>query len=454
MSFADFNQETQTQGTTLRRTLGMKDLIAYGLAYIAPIAPLTTLGFVWDASGGLIALAYLLGALCMYFTARSYATMTAEVPCSGSVYGFARYSLGELPGFIAGWLLLLDYLLIPALVFLAMSIGLETLLPGVDRVSCLVLLAAVTLAVNWFGVSVTTRVSLISVVMQLVVLLTLLIAAILALQEGKGTGALSLAPLYDAPDFDLSKIITATSICVLSFLGFDAISTLSEEVKSDDRRMVGRAILRVLLICTLLFVGSAWVLGNLMSGVTIEDPSVAIYTLLNTQIGPFSSQALVWIVLIAGFSNVLPMQVGVTRVLYAMGRDSQLPKPLARLHPRHGTPHVALMVSGLLSLAVAIAMHDDFDTLALLVSFGALSSFFLLHVSVLVKLAIQGRSRRLFAHWVVPLLGIAVVLTVLVGMSPSTLTMGSLWLIIGAFYGLYILRPKRTRQYSNLTLPQ
>lgn len=440
MSFADFNQDSQAQGTTLRRTLGMKDLIAYGMAYIAPIAPLTTLGFIWDISGGMIALAYLLGAFCMYFTARSYATMTAEVPCSGSVYGFARYSLGELPGFIAGWLLLLDYLLIPALVFLAMSIGLQTVLPGLDRVSCLVVLAAVTLAVNWFGVSVTTRVSLISVIMQLAVLLTLLTAGLFALQEGKGTGALSLAPLYDAANFDLSKLVAATSICVLSFLGFDAISTLSEEVKSDDRRLVGRAIMLVLLICTLLFVGSAWVLGNLMPGVDIDDPSVAIYALLNTQIGPFSAKALVWVVLLAGFSNVLPMQVGVTRVLYAMGRDSQLPKPLARLHPRHGTPHVALIVSGVLSLAVAVAMRDDFDTLASFVSFGALSSFCLLHTSVLVKLAIQGRSRRLFAHWAVPLVGISVVIAVLVGMSPSALAMGIVWLVTGACYGLYIHR--------------
>lgn len=144
----------------------MKDLIAYGLAYIAPMAPLTTFGFVWDASGGLIALAYLLGAICMYFTAQSYATMSATVPCSGSVYGFARHSLGELPGFIAGWLILLDYLLIPALVFLVMAVGLQTLLPNLDRATSLAGLVVISLAVNWLGVAVTTRVSLVSVVVQ------------------------------------------------------------------------------------------------------------------------------------------------------------------------------------------------------------------------------------------------------------------------------------------------
>src|SRR6202142_2842640 len=113
---------------SLKRSLRYHDLIVYGLAYIAPITPLSTLGFVWEASNGLIALAYVLGGICMYFTARSYATMTETIPTAGSVYGFARHSLGPFPGFIAGWLILLDYLLIPAFVYVLMAVALETLL--------------------------------------------------------------------------------------------------------------------------------------------------------------------------------------------------------------------------------------------------------------------------------------------------------------------------------------
>ena len=426
-------------GATLRRTLGMKDLLAYGLAYIAPMAPLTTFGFVWEASGGLIALAYLLGALCMYFTAQSYATMSAEVPCSGSVYGFARHSLGELPGFIAGWLILLDYLLIPALVFLVMAVGLQTLVPGLDRASCLVGLVVVSLAVNWFGVSVTTRISLVSVVVQFAVMLGLIVLAANALADGKGAGALTLAPLYDASQLDLGKVFAATSICVLSFLGFDAISTLSEEVKGGDRRLVGRAILAVLLTCAVLFVISTWVLGNLMQGLSIADASGAIYQLLAVQISPFSAVAVAWLIaLMCGFTNVLPMQVGVSRVLFAMGRDRQLPGLFARLHRRHGTPHVALLLSTALSLVIAIVMRERIDSLASFVNFGALSAFVLLHLSVLVKLGIQGRSWRWFAHWLVPVVGIGVVLTVMGGMSIATLAFGSLWLALGLGYGLYL----------------
>jgi amino acid transporter len=428
----------------LPRTLGMKDLIAYGLAYIAPMAPLSTFGFVWDASGGLIALAYLLGAICMYFTAQSYATMSAEIPNSGSVYGFARYSLGTLPGFVAGWLILLDYLLIPALVFLVMSIGLQVLIPGLDRAICLAMLVAISLLVNWFGTSVTTRVSMVSVVVQFLAIFTLLALALVALMNGKGTGAVTLAPLYADTAFNPSKIFTATSICILSFLGFDAISTLSEEVKNGDRKLVGRAILNVFFICALLFVVTTLVFGNLMHGLTIKDPASAIYELLSTQISPFSAIAVAWLIaLVAGFTNVLPMQVGVSRILFAMGRDRQLPSLFARLHRVHGTPHVALVVSTLISLTIAMVMRDDIDSLASFVNFGALSAFVLLHLSVLVKLGIKGRSRRLFAHWLVPIIGIAVVLAVLTGMHKPVLEMGAVWLAVGLLYGLYLRRNGR-----------
>ncbi|MBD9629077.1 APC family permease [Pseudomonas sp. PDM19] len=426
-------------GAQLKRTLGLKDLVAYGMAYIAPMAPLTTFGFVWDASGGLIALAYLLGAICMYFTAQSYATLSNEVQSAGSVYGFARHSLGEVPGFVAGWLILLDYLLIPALVFLIMSVGLQILVPGLDRALCLVLLVAVSLGINWFGVAVTTRVSMVSVVLQFTVMFGLLALALFALAQGKGAGTLTAAPFFDNSAFDVGKVFTATSICVLSFLGFDAISTLAEEVKDNDRRLVGRAILLVLFICATLFVVTTWVLGNLMPGVAIKDASAAIYELTAAQIGPWVALLLAWVIAVmVGLTNALPMQVGVSRVLFAMSRDRQLPMLFARLHRRHGTPHVALVLSTLLSLGIALVMRERIDTLASFVNFGALTAFVLLHLSVLVKLGIKGRSRRWFAHWLVPIVGIAVVLTVLDGMDIHALTMGSAWLVIGLIYGLYL----------------
>ena len=420
----------------LERSLGYFDLILYGLAYIAPFAPLSTLGFVWQESNGLIVLAYLLGGVCMYFTAQSYATMTEALPTAGSVYGFARSSLGAYAGFIAGWMILLDYLLIPAFVYVLMAVALETLAPGVDRGVWIVLLVAATTCVNWFGITVTSRANFISVALQVAILAGFVVLCLIALRAGKGDGGLTFKPVYDAAAFDARRIFSATSICIMSFLGFDAVSTLAEEVAGNDRRVIGRAIIMVLILSALFFVAVTWVLGDLLPGIVLRDPSAAIYELAAWATGPWTAAVLAWsYATIVGLSNALPMQVGVARVVYAMGRDRQLPVVLARIHPRYHTPYVGMLVTAALSLAVALYMKNKLDDLASIVNFGALSGFLFLHVSVLARFALRRRSRAWAAHRLVPVCGILVVLAVFSGMSALAVRVGGAWFIVGLIYG-------------------
>jgi len=433
-------------GARLERSLNYWDLVLYGLAYIAPFAPLGTLGFVYSESNGLIVLAYLLGGICMYFTAQSYATMTEALPTAGSVYGFARHSLGAFPGFIAGWMILLDYLLIPAFVYVLIAVALETLLPGIDRGVWIVLLVVITTGVNWFGITVTSRANFVSVALQVIILLGFVGLCVVALHAGKGNGALTLRPVFDARAFDAGKIFSATSICIMSFLGFDAVSTLAEEVEGGDRRVVGRAIIAVLVLSAVFFVGLTWVLGNLMPGIVIKDPSAAIYELAAWATGPWTAVVLAWAyAAIVGLSNALPMQVGVARVVFAMGRDRQLPSVLARIHPRYHTPYVGMLFTASLSLAVALFMKNRLDDLASIVNFGALSGFLFLHVSVLARFGFRLRSRAWAAHWAVPLLGIVVVLAVFSGMSALAAKVGSAWLAAGLLYGM-VLKAKRRQE--------
>jgi amino acid transporter len=436
---------------SLRRSLGYWDLVLYGLAYIAPFAPLNTIGFVWNESGGLIVLAYALGGVCMYFTARSYATMTEVLPTAGSVYGFARYSLGAFVGFVAGWMILLDYLLIPAFVYVLIAVALETLLPGIDRAVWIVSLAAATTGVNWFGITFTSRANFIAVAAQVIVLLAFMALAVAALHAGKGNGALTLRPLFDAASFHPGKIFSATSICVMSFLGFDAVSTLAEEVKGGDRRIVGRAIIAVLVLSAVFFVILTWILGNLMPGIAIKDPAAAVYELAAWAIAPWMAALLAWTnAIVVGLSNALPMQVGVARVVFAMGRDRQLPHAFARLHPRYNTPYVGMLVTGAISLGVALWMKNRLDDLASIVNFGALSGFLLLHVSVLRRFAFQQRSRHIAAHWIVPICGIVVVLAVFSGMSAPAMKVGVGWLIAGLGYGLVLKSKHREELHAPL----
>jgi amino acid transporter len=442
---------TASAAAGLERSLGYWDLVLYGLAYIAPFAPLSTLGFVWSESNGLIVLAYALGGVCMYFTARSYATMTELLPSAGSVYGFARQALGAFPGFIAGWMILLDYLLIPAFLYVLIAVALETLLPGIDRAVWIVSLVALTTAVNWFGITVTSRANFVSVALQVLVLTGFIGLALIALYSGKGNGSLTLKPVFDAAAFDAGKIFSATSICIMSFLGFDAVSTLAEEVKGGDRRVVGRAIIAVLVLSAVFFVAVTWVLGNLLPGIVIKDPAAAVYELATWATGSWTAIVLAWTyALVVGLSNALPMQVGVARVVYAMGRDRQLPGALARIHPRFRTPYVAMLVTAFISLVVAIFMKNRLDDLASIVNFGALSGFLLLHVSVLARFAVKLRSREILAHWVVPVCGIAVVVAVFSGMSALAVKVGCAWLACGLVYGAVLKTQHREELHADL----
>jgi amino acid transporter len=430
----------------LTRSLRYWDLVLYGLAYIAPFAPLSTLGFVWSESNGLIVLAYILGAVCMYFTAQSYATMTETLPSAGSVYGFARHSLGAFPGFIAGWMILLDYLLIPAFLFVLIAVALESLLPGIDRSVWIALMVATTTAVNWFGITVTSRANFIAVALQVIVLVGFLILGVIALYGGKGNGALTLKPVFDAATFDAGKIFSATSICIMSFLGFDAVSTLAEEVQGGDRRVVGRAIIAVLVLSAVFFVAVTWVLGNLLPGIAIKDQAAAVYELAAWATGPWTAVVLAWAYAgIVGLSNALPMQAGVARVVFAMGRDRQLPRALARVHPRYHTPYVGMLVTAALSLAVAVYMKNRLDDLASIVNFGALSGFLFLHVSVLAYFGVKQHSVAWIRHWMVPICGIIVVLGVFSGMSALAVKVGTVWLAGGLVYGL-VLKAKHREE--------
>jgi amino acid transporter len=184
------------------------------------------------------------------------------------------------------------------------------------------------------------------------------------------------------------------------------------------------------------FVAVTWVLGNLLPGIAINDSAAATYELAAWATGPWTAVVLAWTnAVVVGLSNALPMQVGVARVVFAMGRDRQMPHAFARVHPRHHTPYVGMLATSAVSLAVALIMANRLDDLASIVNFGALSGFMLLHVSVLVRFGIRQRSRRLVAHWVVPICGFLVVLAVFTGMSGLAVKVGVAWLAAGLIYG-------------------
>lgn len=231
----------------LRRSLRLIDLIVYGLVFMSPISGFTVFGFVREASHGAIVPAYAIGCLSMILTGFSYAAMSRAVPVAGSVYHYARRSMGETFGFIAGWSILLDYILLPALMILLGGVVMNSAIPWVPVPAWVIIFLAFATTVNILGLKATTRADITVAVVLVGVVIVFVIAALFALHAGKGSGAVTLTPVFP-PGFTLKLAVSGASVAVLTFLGFDAISTLAEEVSGGDTRVVGRATIICLAV--------------------------------------------------------------------------------------------------------------------------------------------------------------------------------------------------------------
>jgi amino acid transporter len=422
----------------LKRSLRFGDLLVYGLIFMVPIAPFGIFGSVYQGSGGMVALAYLVGMVAMMFTASSYTQMSRAFPMAGSVYTYAGRGISPPVGFLAGWVIILDYVLVPALLYLVAGVAMNSLLPAIPVWLWLVAFVLLNTAVNYLGIEMTARVNKVMLVGELLVLLVFLVVGVVALAQGKGHG-FSWEPLYNSATFSWPVVFGAVSIAVLSFLGFDGISMLAEENR-DSARSIGRAMFAALLLAGVLFLVQTWVAALLVpdpaSLLANGDPGgTAFYDSARVAGGGWLAGLTALTTAIAwGFANSLVAQAATSRLLYAMARDRQLPAFLARIHPVRKVPvNATLLVAGVsLVLGVYLTFRDDGITLmSTLVNFGAMTAFLVLHVSVVVHFAIRQRSRDWLRHLVFPILGFAILLYVVINAKVAAQVLGFVWLGIG-----------------------
>ncbi|WP_344550413.1 APC family permease [Kitasatospora saccharophila] len=423
----------------LRRSLTFTDLLVYGLVFMVPIAPFGIFGSVFQGSGGMVALAYVLGMVAMAFTALSYAQMSRAFPMAGSVYTYAGRGIGAPVGFLSGWMILLDYVLVPGLLYLIAGVAMNSLVPSVPVWLWVVGFVLLNTAVNYLGIETTAKVNKAVLVGELVVLALFVVVGVAALADGKGRG-FDFTPLYDGHTFSWSLVFGAVSIAVLSFLGFDGISTLAEENR-DSARAIGRSMVAALLLAGTLFIVQTWVASLLVTDpaalVADGDPDgTAFYDAARTAAGGWlatltaAATAVAW-----GFANSLVAQAATSRLLFAMARDRQLPSFLAKVHPRRRVPVNATLLTAGVSLALGLYMSsrdDGITLLSTLVNFGALTTFLVLHVAVVVHYLVRNRSRDYWRHLAAPVLGFAILAYVVVNANIAAQRLGFVWLLVGA----------------------
>jgi amino acid transporter len=433
----------------LKRALTTRDLIVYGMIFMVPIAPFAVFGFVWHDAKGMVPLAYLIGLVGMFFTAMSYASMSRAFPMAGSVYSYVHRGLHEVAGFLAGWLILLDYILVPALLYIFGAVALRPLLPAVPDWIWLIAFVSVNAVVNLLGVQLTAQVNRYILLLELVTLALFIGFGLAALHSGAGAGGLTLRPVYDPAAFSIATVVGATSIAVLSFLGFDGISTLAEESRGG-RNAVARATLLALLLVGALFIAQTWIAADLANGMQFTSLETAFYEVAQRAGGNWlrNLTLLVSGVLAGAIANAMVAQAAVSRILFAMARDGKLPRVLAKIHPRYQSPYVSTLFVAAVALAAGLVFAKRIDDLTSIVNFGALTSFLLLHVAVIRHFFLRQRSGDWLRHLLLPLGGLIVIGYVLYEMDVRAKVMGACWIVIGIVY--YVVLARVTRKPVSL----
>jgi amino acid transporter len=426
----------------LKRTLSPFDLLVYGLVFIVPIAPWSSFGFVFNASHGMVPLVYVVGFVAMVFTARSYMVMSAAFPVAGSVYAYAGRGIGESAGFLAGWALLLDYLLLPTLIYVICAVAIHAVIPVLPKPLLVAAFLGLNTTVNIVGIESTAKLSIVLLVLQLLLLAVFMALCLVGLAHGVGGAHLALSPLFDAHKVTPPLIFGALSLAVLSFLGFDAISTLTEESKGGARA-VGRATMLSLLVAATLFVAQTYLASLFVlerkSFAPGDEAATAFFIIAKTVGGePLRWSVSILGVLFSGLAGALTAQAATARLIYSMARDGMLPKALAHVGAKRQTPGRAILLVAVITLVLGVFLVDQLELLTSMVNFGALTGFLALHVSVLVWFMARQKSRQWFSHLISPVIGFAIVGYVLLNTQTNAKIAGVAWLGVGVVMLLVI----------------
>lgn len=431
LASGDFTHSAQ--GTSLRRILGLPALVFFGLVYMVPLTVFTTYGVVTQITGGRTAAAYVVTLLAMIFTALSYSVMVRKYPIAGSAYSYASLSFGPGIGFLAGWSLLLDYLFLPMINYLVIGLFLNLAFPAVPAWVFVVVTISLVTLLNIRGIGSVSSMSNLIVCAQMV-FVVVFVALVIRQLAGAASLDLSAPWVGDGSQSGLLPLMAGAAVLCLSFLGFDAVSTLAEETR-DPRRDIPRAIVITTLGAGLLFILLAMTSQLAFPGSSFKDADSAASEVMLHAGGRFLEMFFTATYVAGAAGSALASQASVSRILFSMGRDGILPRRVfGTLSERYKTPVIAIVLVSLVSL---LAVVIDLTTLASMISFGALVAFSVVNLAVIKSHLGQGQPRtvaRLLQYGLLPLIGFALIVWLWTSLSALTLGIGLAWFALGLVY--------------------
>ena len=430
----------------LRRVLSLWDLILYGIVAVTPSAPVTVFGLAMVMSRGHALDTILIAMVAMVLTAFSYGRMAALYPSAGSAYTYVGRGLNSYLGFLAGWAMLLDYLFIPLFCVIYGTLAFQRLLPQVPYIVFAGFFAGTMTFLNLRGIRATARSSEILVGAMGLVLLAFIGLAIRYVLFHQGWQSLfSVRPFYNPQTFQLHSVATATSFAALTYLGFDAVTTLAEDVK-DPRRSV---LLATVLVCvfTGLFGGLLVYLGQLVwpEYQTFTNVETAFMDVTRRVGGTALFQAMAVLLVIANVGAGLTAQVGAARLLFGMGRDNVFPRRIfAYLDPKHNSPTFNIWLVGGIGFFGSLFM--SYELTAELLNFGAFLGFMGVNLATIRQFYFvrqPGRKRNFLTDLVVPGLGFLFCFGIWVGLATPAKIAGGIWFVLGVIHLAYLTRGLR-----------
>jgi amino acid transporter len=440
MSIAADRTETRRPETQFKRVLGLPALVFFGLAYMVPLTVWTTYGVVTTSTEGHLPLAYVVTTTAMMLTAYSYGRMVVAHPTSGSAYSYASRSFGRPLGFMVGWALLLDYIFLPMINYLVIGLYMQDYFPSTPQALWVIIAVALVTGLNILGIRLLANMNFAFVAAQIVFIAVFAVMAIVHITSDVDVQSFS-APFVDGSTH-VGLVAAGAAVLALSFLGFDAVSTLSEET-NNPRKRIPQAIVLCALVGGLVYIFQSY-LGHLAFpdwrsfGDRQDVASADVMTAIG---GDFLNSFFTAAYIAGAFACAMASQASVARILFAMGRDGSLPRPLfGRLHHRYRTPVTANLIVGAFGLT---ALFISLATVSSMISFGALAAFSFVNLSV-VKTYVVDQGRRSGAdiarYVVLPVLGFAFTIYLWTQLSGLTFEIGLSWLAVGFVYLLALTR--------------
>ncbi|MFS0646348.1 APC family permease [Siminovitchia sp. 179-K 8D1 HS] len=433
--------EQQQSTQTLSRTLTLAPIVLFGLAYMTPMIVFGIYGVLAEETHGVVATAYVVALIAMLFTAYSYGQMVRAYPVSGSAYTFTRKSINPHLGFMVGWSVLLDYVFLPMVIWLIGSVYLNAAFPSVPVWVWILTFIFITTAINVIGIRVTTNINLIMMLFQFLVIGLFIILSVASVLNENSMGSLFTATPFFNGDMSLPLILAGASIACYSFLGFDAVTTLSEET-IDPEKTLPKAIFLIALLGGAIFVTASYFIYLVFPDHTqfVDSDSAGLEIARFVGGNLFSALFLAGMIT-AQFASGLSAQASAARLLFAMGRDNVLPKKLfGALHPRFRTPIINIFVVAIIGL---LALFMDVSTSTSFINFGAFITFTFVNASVIGHYFVKKNKRQgkeLVLYLLLPLIGTGLNIWLFFNLDIHALTLGTIWAVIGLIYLLFLTK--------------